>query len=329
VEGHRVSVPALEDRSRRLRQEPPRSTAARVVRRRPSGLTGWAFVLPAVALFLVMGVYTIGSGLALSLAKWNGFTPHWIWVGVQNYADLLYADPVLAPALRRAGLNTLQVMIAVPALTVAISLPLAVALNSIRRLRSLLRSVYFLPYVTSGVAVYFAWRYVLEPEGAINLLLRAVGLGTMAQPQGFLGNPDTALPTLIVILVWSSVPIATLLYLSGLQAIDPALFEAARIDGAAPRHTLRRITWPLLRPITAAIVLLGVRDALHGFQIFLVMTGGGPGGHTEVLGLMAYRLSFFKGLALTLGSASALGWLLFAGAVLLTLANARMLRRVQ
>jgi multiple sugar transport system permease protein/raffinose/stachyose/melibiose transport system permease protein len=322
VEVHHVSTLGTVDRPGRLRTEPPRR------RRWREWLVGWGFVLPAVALFLVMGLYTIASGFALSFAKWNGFTPEWIWVGVQNYLDLLYADPSLAPETRRAGWNTFQVMVAVPALTVAISLPLAVALNSIKRLRSVLRSVYFLPYVTSGIAVYYAWRYVLEPDGAINLLLRSAGLGSLAQPDGFLGNPATALPTLIVILVWSSVPIATLLYLSGLQAIDPHLFEAAQIDGAAQRQVLRRVVWPLLRPLTAAIVLLGVRDALHGFQIFLIMTGGGPGGHTDVLGLQTYRLSFMKGLAQTLGVASALGWLLFAGALLLTLVNARMLRRV-
>ncbi|MET7334672.1 sugar ABC transporter permease [Nonomuraea sp. NPDC005650] len=316
-----VELPA-----RRLRERPPARAGAARRRRR---LVGWAFVAPAVVLFLVMGAYTIASGFLLSFAKWNGFTPDWRWVGLGNYADLLYADPSLAADLRRAAGNTAQVMVAVPLLTVAVSLPLAVMLNSITRLRAVLRSVYFLPYVTSGIAVYYAWRYVLQPDGAINLLLGSLGLGGLRQPQGFLGNPDTALPTLIVVLVWSSVPVATLLYLSGLQAIDRGIVEAARIDGAGSWHVLRRVIWPLLRPITVAVVLLGVRDALHGFQIFLITTNGGPGGHTDVLGLMAYRLAFMKGLAPSLGHASALGWLLFAGAVLLTLANARLLRRVQ
>ncbi|MFI6297174.1 carbohydrate ABC transporter permease [Nonomuraea sp. NPDC050790] len=304
---------------------PARATGAR--RRR--WLTGWAFVAPAVALFLLMGGYTIVSGFLLSFATWNGFTPQWRWAGLGNYADLLYADPSLAGDLRRAAGNTAQVMVATPLLTVAVALPLAVLLNSITRLRAVLRSIYFLPYVTSGIAVYYAWRYILEPDGAINMLLGSLGLGSLQQPQGFLGNPDTALRTLIVVLVWSSVPVATLLYLSGLQAIDHSLVEAARIDGAISRQVVLRIIWPLLRPITVAIVLLGVRDALHGFQIFLIATNGGPGGHTDVLGLMAYRLAFMKGLAPSLGHASALGWLLFAGAVLLTLANVRLLRRVQ
>ncbi|WP_440103603.1 carbohydrate ABC transporter permease [Streptosporangium sp. H16] len=324
-----MSTLTTEDRAGRLPAESPRRDRSRGRSRWGRWLTGWAFVLPAVALFLLMGVYTIGTGFALSFAKWNGFTPEWKWVGLQNYLDLLYADPALAPELRRAAWNTFQVMVAVPALTVAVSLPLAVALNSVRRLRGVLRSVYFLPYVTTGIAVYYAWRYVLEPDGAVNVLLRSLGLGGLSQPQGFLGNPDTALPTLILVLVWSSVPVATLLYLSGLQAIDPNVIEAAQIDGAAPRQVMRRIVWPLLTPLTAAIVLLGVRDALHGFQIFLIVTNGGPGGHTDVLGLQVYRLSFMKGLAQTLGMASALGWLLFAGALLLTLVNARLLRRIR
>ena len=112
------------------------------------------------------------------------------------------------------------------------ALPLAVLLNSIRRLRGLLRSMFFLPYVTTGVAVYYAWRYVLEPDGAINLLLRSLGLGSLSAPQGFLADPSTALPTLVVIMIWGSVPIAMLLYLSGLQAIDPQVVEAAQVDGA-------------------------------------------------------------------------------------------------
>lgn len=305
------------------------ASVRRSPRRWREWLTGWAFVFPAVALFAVMGVYTIGSGLALSFASWNGFTPNWIWVGLENYADLLWADPSLAPGVRRAAWNTLQVCVAVPLLTVLISLPLAVTLNSVRRLRGLLRSVYFLPYVTTGIATYYAWRYLLEPEGSINLMLRSAGLGSLAQPQGWLANPSTALWTLILILVWSAVPTATLLYLTGLQAIDPSMVEAARIDGAAPRQVLRRIIVPLLTPMTAGIVLLGVRDSLHGFQIFLIMTNGGPGGHTNVLALETYELAFFKGLAPTLGLSSALGWLLFVGAVLLTLANARLLRRVR
>lgn len=289
-------------------------------------LVGYAFIAPAVVLFLVMGLYTLGYSVTLSFAKWNGFSPTWEWVGLENYRDILYADPRLAPEVRNAALNTAVAMAAVAAGTVLIALPLAVLLNSIRRLRGTLRSVYFLPYVTTGIAVYYAWRYVLEPDGAINLALRSIGLGSLARPQGFLGDPSTALPTLIVVMIWGSVPVAMLLYLAGLQAIDPSLMEAAAMDGAGPVRRVRHITWPLLVPITVAIVLLSLRDTMQGFQIFLIMTGGGPAGHTDVLGLKAYQQAFLQSMSPTLGVASALGWLIFVAALLLAVANARLLR---
>jgi ABC-type sugar transport system permease subunit len=289
-------------------------------------LVGYAFIAPAVVLFLVMGLYTLVYSVTLSFAKWNGFSPTWEWVGLENYRDLLYADPRLAPEVQNAALNTGIAMAAVAAGTVLIALPLAVLLNSIRRLRGTLRSVYFLPYVTTGIAVYYAWRYVLEPDGAINLALRSAGLGSLARPQGFLGDPTTALPALIVVMIWGSVPVAMLLYLAGLQAIDPTLMEAAAMDGAGTVRRVRHITWPLLVPITVAIVLLSLRDTMQGFQIFLIMTNGGPAGHTEVLGLKAYQQAFMQSMSPTLGVASALGWLIFLAALLLAVFNARLLR---
>jgi multiple sugar transport system permease protein/raffinose/stachyose/melibiose transport system permease protein len=298
------------------------------VYRRTEAAWGLAFVAPAIVLFAVMGVYTIGYGFSLSFATWNGFTPSWDWVGLGNYADLLWRSPVYAPQVQHAALNTLWVMIAVPLLTVLVSFPLALLLNSVRRLKTVLRSVYFLPYVTAGIAVYFAWQYILQPDGAINLLLRSLGLGSLQQPQGFLGNPSTALPALIVITIWSAVPVAMLLYLAGLQSVDPALIEAAQIDGAGWGRISRSVLWPLLKPITAVIVLLNLRDSLQNFQTFLILTNGGPGDHTNVLGLEAYKLAFLKQLAPTLGLASALGWLLFIAALVFAVANQRVLRRV-
>jgi ABC-type sugar transport system permease subunit len=281
-----------------------------------------------MVLFAVMGVYTLGYGFSLSFATWNGFTPNWTWVGLHNYADLLWSNPVYAPAVHSAALNTLWVMVAVPVLTVLVSFPLALLLNSVRRLATVLRSVYFLPYVTAGIAVYFAWQYILQPDGAVNLLLRTVGLGSLRQPQGFLGNPSTALATLIVITVWSAVPVAMLLYLAGLQSVDRTLIEAAQIDGAGWGRITRSMLWPLLRPITAVIVLLNLRDSLQAFQTFLIMTNGGPGDHTNVLGLEAYKLAFLSRLGPTLGLASALGWLLFLAALVLAVVNQRVLRKV-
>lgn len=303
--------------------------AARPARRRHrlrESLTGYAFILPATVLFSVLGVYTVGYGFLLSLARWNGFTEDWTWVGLDNYLDVLYRDPALAPLVRDASVNTALVMVGVPVLAIAVGLPIALALNRIRRLRTTLRTVFFLPFVTTGIAVFYAWTYVLQPTGSLNAVLGALGLGSLRQPQGFLGNPATALPTLIAVLAWSSIPVAILLYLAALQSIDPAIIDAARVDGASGWRVTTSVIWPLLRPTTAAVVLLNLRDALQGFQIFLIMTNGGPAGATNVLGLQAYRWAFFSDLRPTLGLASALGWLLFVVAVLLAAVNLRMLR---
>jgi len=289
---------------------------------------GYAFIAPALVLFGVMGVYTIVYGFSLSFAQWNGFWPHWRWVGLKNYTDLLGNSPTYAPIVRTAALNTLYVMLAVPVLTVLVSYPLALVLNSVRRLQGILRSIYFLPYVTSGIAVYFAWQYILQPDGAVNLLLKSVGMGSLSQPQGWLGNPDTALPTLIVVMVWSAVPVATLLYLTGLQSLDGSLLEAAALDGAGALRVATHVVWPLMRPITLVITLLNLRDALQGFQLFLIMTNGGPGNATDVLGLETYRLAFLSELSPTLGLASALGWLLFVAALVVAFINQRALRRL-
>jgi ABC-type sugar transport system permease subunit len=247
-------------------------------------------------------------------------------VGLQNYKDLLWQNPAYAPRLHHAAIHTLYVMIAVPLLTVLVSFPLAVLLNSAKRMQGVLRSVYFVPYVTSGIAVFFAWQYILQPDGAINSVLSSLGMGSLAQPQGWLGNPDTALPTMIVVTVWGSVPVAMLLYLTGLQGIDRSVLEASQLDGAGWWRTNASVVWPLVRPITSIVVLLNLRDSLQGFQTFLVMTNGGPGDHTNVLGLEAYRLAFLKDLAPTLGLASALGWILFAAALVIALINLRVMR---
>lgn len=288
-------------------------------------LTAYGFLAPAVVLFAIFGVYTVAYGFLLSFNRWNGLSPEWTWVGLQNFKDLFDADPVLAPRVRGAVGKTAIVMVALPVLVVGISLPIAVMLNSITRLRATLRTLYFLPYVTAGVGVYYAWRFMYEPAGAVNALLRSVGLDSLAQADGFLGSTSTALPATIAVLVWMTVPLGILLFLTGLQTIDDSLFEAARVEGASQWTIVRRLVWPLLAPITALLIVICLREALQNFQLFLLMTNGGPVDSTNVLGLQVYRLAFDRGNN-NLGLASALGWTLFALALALSLLNLRVMR---
>jgi ABC-type maltose transport system permease subunit len=127
-----------------------------------------------------------------------------------------------------------------------------------------------LPMVTSGIAVYFAWSSIYLSNGPLNAMLRAVGLGFLAAERGWLGGPNTALPALMAVMIWSSVPFAVILYLAGLQTIDQELYEAAIMDGANSWHMLWYITWPLLRPVTVIILILAINSVLQTTPRWLV-----------------------------------------------------------
>lgn len=298
-----------------------RIPSRRLIRRRAIGLL---FVLPAAVLFAVFGVYTIIYGLLLSLARWNGFSPTWTFVGIDNFVDIFGGNHLVSDEVTQAGWNTLTVMVLLPVTVVVIGLVLALMLNSVPRLRSFLRTVYFIPFVTAGIAVYYAWRFIYEPDGALNAVLFAIGLDAIAQPEGFLGSVDSALVAVTAVLIWSNVPIAMLLYLTGLQTVPDSIVEAARVDGAGRARIAWSILLPLLNPITALIIIIQLREALQNFQLFLLMTNGGPVNATNTLGLQTYKFAF--GQTYDLGYASALGWALAIAAILLAAVNLRILR---
>jgi multiple sugar transport system permease protein/raffinose/stachyose/melibiose transport system permease protein len=260
----------------------------------------------------------------LSFARWNGYSPNWTWTGLDNYKNILYANEVQSASIRAAGKNTLIVMIALPFTVIVIGLILALLLNSIRRFRTFLRTLIFLPYVTSGIAMFYAWTFIYQPDGSANSILKLIGLDRFAQPNGFLGNTSSSLASVIVVMIWSSVPIAMLLYLTGLQTITESVVEAAKVDGASTLRIAFSIILPLLNPITALILVMQLGAALQNFTVFLLMTDGGPINSTQVLSLKTYGYAFSN--TPDLGTASALGWLLAVVAIILTLVNFRILR---
>ncbi len=288
---------------------------------------GLVFVAPAALLFAIFGVYTIVYGFLLSFARWNGFSPEWTWTGIDNYVDLLGGNPSISPRITNATINTVIGMIVLPVVVVAIGLALALLLNSVKRFRGFLRTVYFLPFVTAGIAVYYAWRFMYQPDGAVNAVLRLLGLDAIAPTDGFLGGTATALGAVIAVQIWSSVPIAMLLFLTGLQTVDDSIVEAARIDGASGARVVWSIIVPLLNPITALVVVIMLRESLQNFQLYLLMTNGGPVDSSNTLGLQTYTFAFSA--ASDLGYASALGWMLAIVAIVLAIVNMRILRSRQ
>ncbi len=297
--------------------------------------SGFLFISPAVLIFMVFGLYTIVYSLVLSFFRWKGFTrfsiippvceaPGCAFWGLTNYKDFLYKDPGVSKLFWAAMQNNIVIAIVVPLGTIFIGLVVAIALNRAIRGQSIFRTLMMLPMVTSGIAVYFAWSSIYQSKGPLNAILNSIGLGFLQARRGWLGGAETALPALMAVMIWGAVPSAVILYLAGLQTIDNELREAAIMDGANSWDILVHITWPLLRPVTVIILILGINGALQGFDMPLLMTRGGPANHTQVVGLRIYDFGF--GNDLQLGIASAMGWGLFLVVFLISLLNLRLFR---
>jgi ABC-type sugar transport system permease subunit len=180
--------------------------------------------------------------------------------------------------------------------------------------------------VTAGIAVYYVWSLIYQPEGLLNTALRGLGLGALTTPDGWLANINTALPALIIVGIWAGVPLAMLLYLAGLQTIPNELIEAAIVDGANSWQRLRRIIWPLLRPVTVIIIITSLSAALQGYEMPLLMTDGGPTDHTMVVGLLVWKKAFGGWGSPAMGAASAYGWVLFILGLGLSVFSLRSMR---
>ncbi|MCW2966326.1 MAG: sugar transporter permease [Solirubrobacteraceae bacterium] len=288
---------------------------------RRSGLVpryiGLAYLLPALAVYVLFLFAPFVHSVYLSFFSWDGITPHH-YVGLRNYEDAIRSGEI------RSGFLHAFVLIAFYALlTTAVALLLAGIMGSMRvRGLVVLRTILFLPYVIAPVVTGVAWRWLLSPSGPVNGIFRSVGLGSWAKP--WLGDFDWALPSVGLIGTWMLYGLAMMLLLAGVQRIPLELYEAARIDGASAVREFFAVTLPGVRNEVTVVLVLAVTAALRNFDLIYVTTQGGPGTSTEVPSWMVYRQAFFVG---DLGRASALGVLLTLLILLLSLAILRPWRR--
>ena len=297
--------------------------------------SGFLFVLPAVVILLVFGLYTVLYSIILSFFRWNGFgnfsilpltcnPPACQFAGLDNFAQFLYQEPTLSGFFWQALEHNLVMAVFVTLGTVLIALPLSISLNRSAKGQTVYRLLIMLPMVTAGIAVFYVWSFIFEPDGLLNSTLQTIGLGFLQAKDGWLGQTGTALNSLMVVMVWGAVPSATILYLAGLQTIDKEMYEAAIIDGANAWQQLWNITWPLLLPVTVVIIITSINGVLQGYEMVYLMTYGGPAGHTEVVGLQIFKYGF--GDQRQLGMASAMSWALFALVFVVALLNMRLFR---
>jgi multiple sugar transport system permease protein len=280
--------------------ETPRAARPSVQRHRLRyALTVLAFLLPsAVPLALFVLGPMVGAAW-ISLTEWNLLSAP-KFVGLDNFAHLL-SDP----QTRDVFLHSLYYVLGYLPVVYIGGLALALALNARLKGRSFLRGIYFLPVVTSWIVVALVWRWLLNPStGVVNTALGWFGI----DGPGWWTDPAWAMPSIIIASAWKDLGFVMVILLAGLQSIDPELVDAARVDGAGWWRRLFSVTLPLLSPSTFFVVVISL---INGFQVFdqvYAMTGGGPGGSTQVVVQQIYDLTFRYGAA---GEASALSWMLF------------------
>ena len=280
---------------------------------------GLALAAPALAALAVFFFVPVLAAFALSLTDFDVYAladaANLRFVGLRNYARLL-SDPLFWTALG----NTAYFAFVGGPLSIAVSLGAALLLeHRLLRGRAFFRSAYFLPVVTTLVAVAVVWRYVYHPRiGLLNRALAALGLA----PHDWLGDPALAMPALIALAIWKNFGFNMLIFVAGLQAIPERLYEAARLDGAGPWREFRHVTLPNLLPTLSFVALM---TAIGHFQLFAepyVMTQGGPGDATRSLVLLLYEQGFRWW---NLGHAAALACTLFAIVLALTALGRRLL----
>ena len=260
-----------------------RPRAARRAARLRESLVGWGFLAPNLTLMAVFLFLPILWALQLSFQDSRGFSsPE--WVGLENYVKLI-GDPVF---WRSFG-NTIAFTILTVPITMVSGLGLAVLMNSVLPARGIFRTVIVLPMVISGVASGMIGGIIFyQSNGIINKVLSAVGL----DPVAWQSDGTLALLSVVIVTIWLRVGFNMVIYLAGLQGIEPQLYEAARIDGASRWQQLRSITVPLVGPSTFFLLIMNVIASFQVFDLIFVMTGGGPGDSTSVLVTYAYRNGF-------------------------------------
>jgi multiple sugar transport system permease protein len=282
---------------------------------------GWAFVAPALALIVVFFVVPVVASALLSLTDFDIYAvasrANLRIVGLENYRRLT-SDPLFWVALR----NTAVFVVVAGPFSIGLSLAAALLVNARTvRFRALFRTIFFLPVVTTLVAIAVVWRYIYHPRfGLLNYALGAVGIG----PVDWLGDPRFAMPAIILMAVWKNFGFNMVIFVAGLQSIPERLYEAARVDGAGATSQFRWITLPMLAPTFLFVLVITMIGYFQLFAEPYVMTQGGPAHATLSLVMLMYLQGFRWW---TMGYAAALAFILFAIILALTLVTLRLQKR--
>ena len=276
--------------------------------RRPGGRRRATRVPPVVLAFVLVPLLAEGfwvfwpavQGFYLSFTKWDGVSPP-RFIGLGNYREMIH-DTVFHTAM----LDTVLWLALFGGLSAVLGLGAALLLQQERRGVGVYRAALFLPVVFSLTATALVWQAMYQPDGLVDKTMSGLGLGGLTHP--WLADQDTALYAVIVPALWRQIGYVMVLYLAGLKGIDPALYEAAKVDGATRWQQFRHITLPQLSSVNAVVLSVIIIDSLRSFDVVWALTRGGPYHSSELLSTYMYSTAFQS---LRLGYGSALAVVIF------------------
>jgi len=279
------------------------------------------FVAPAILLFVIFVLGPLVASFYWSFTDYNAIhAPK--WVGLDNYRNIFFHDSRFWKSIR----NTIFYTVGVIPTGVALSLMLAIAVDQQIRFKNFFRIIYFIPSVTSIIALSVIWKWMFAGEkyGLINYFLMQIGL----KPVDWLMSPVWTLPAIMIMSIWAGIGYNMILFLAGLQTIPTTVYEAADIDGANMWEKFWRITLPLLKPTMVFVVIMGLITSFQVFESIYIMTEAefGIGGVLDsALTVVAYLydMGFRK---FQMGYASALGYIVFAVVFTITIINIKFVR---
>ncbi len=280
-------------------------------------IVGWLFVVPALGMYLVFVLLPLLLTILYSFYRWTGVGPM-TWVGLKNYSTVFQVPDLLGTIS-----NAFWLVVWFSFVPVGLGLIVASVIHRVAtgRLGEIARTVLFLPQVIPLVAAGIIWGWLLALPGLVNQILKVIGLAAFTR--AWLGDFDFALPAVGLIGIWVLLGFCTVLLLTGMTKVDPALYESARIDGAGWLQEFLAITVPLLRYEIGVCLTVTVIAALAAFDIVYVATAGGPGNSTAVPGIQIYVLAFTQR---AIGLASALAVMLMLLVVLVIVPIQRLSR---
>ncbi|MDO4623013.1 MAG: sugar ABC transporter permease [Eubacteriales bacterium] len=281
--------------------------------------TSKLFLLPALLIYTFLMIVPILGAFYLSLTDWNGIAAAFRFVGIRNYLTML-SDARLHNAIS----VTLKITLTVSVTVNVLGLFIACLLNRVGKMTNALRSIFFLPYVISTVAISFIWLSILSYTGVFNTILEMLGFGNVIAD--YIGNTKNAIRSICIIEIWRILGFHMVIYLASIQTVPEDLYEACTMDGGTTWQKFRYITLPLIVPGITISVIMSIMTEMKQYDIVKVITNGGPGYSTETITYNIVTQAFGNNM---LGYSSAIAVFLFLVIAAITIVQLRLTKRLE